>query len=111
MRAAVVATLRSRPQQYAGYVLGPYDEYCASMARPGTWGDHVTLQVGRGWRGAERSGADDGYLAKTGPLEDKPAQEFSWPAWASAVSRGAARVVPVSHLYDRMGGSTRDAVT
>ncbi|EFJ43151.1 hypothetical protein VOLCADRAFT_96682 [Volvox carteri f. nagariensis] len=45
MRLAVVETLRKRASSYSGYVPGDYDEYCTSMAKSGTWGDHVTLQA------------------------------------------------------------------
>lgn len=30
---------------YGPYVEGDFEEYCRSMAKDGSWGDHVTLQV------------------------------------------------------------------
>jgi hypothetical protein len=45
VRLAVLEQLQAHPDWYKGYVPGDYGQYCASMALPGTWGDHVTLQV------------------------------------------------------------------
>ncbi|GIL49543.1 hypothetical protein Vafri_5896 [Volvox africanus] len=45
VRQAVVNTLRDRASSYSCYVPGEYGPYCTSMAKSGTWGDHVTLQV------------------------------------------------------------------
>ena len=58
MRAAVARQLASAPARYAGFVVadggggeasggvgGAYAAYVARAARPGTWGDHVTLQA------------------------------------------------------------------
>ena len=45
VRQSVCQQLCSQPERYAEYVPGPYRQYCADMARPGAWGDHVTLQV------------------------------------------------------------------
>jgi hypothetical protein len=48
VRARVVAHLAAHPEQYAPYVPQPYPQYIQSMARPGTWGDHVTLKAAGG---------------------------------------------------------------
>jgi len=45
VRARIVSQLASHPQRYAAYVPQPYQQYVSSMARLGTWGDHVTLQA------------------------------------------------------------------
>ncbi|GLC45796.1 hypothetical protein PLESTB_001155200 [Pleodorina starrii] len=45
VRAAVVAVLRQRASSYSCYVPEEYGKYCSSMAKSGTWGDHVTLQA------------------------------------------------------------------
>ncbi|GIL49542.1 hypothetical protein Vafri_5896 [Volvox africanus] len=45
VRQAVVNTLRDRASSYSCYVPGEYGPYCTSMAKSGTWGDHVTLQA------------------------------------------------------------------
>ncbi|GLI64673.1 hypothetical protein VaNZ11_008025 [Volvox africanus] len=45
VRQAVVNTLRDRASSYSCYVPGEYGQYCTSMAKSGTWGDHVTLQA------------------------------------------------------------------
>ena len=45
MRARVIAQLRQEPDAYSVFVTEPYDEYVGRMARPGTWGDHLTLQA------------------------------------------------------------------
>ncbi|KDD74266.1 hypothetical protein H632_c1445p0, partial [Helicosporidium sp. ATCC 50920] len=45
VRARVVAQLQRRPEWYRSWVAGDYRRYCAEMARPGCWGDHVTLQA------------------------------------------------------------------
>ena len=44
VRARVVERLRSEAQHYRGFVPSDYAQYVDSMARPGTWGDHLTLQ-------------------------------------------------------------------
>ena len=46
VRTAAVAQLRACPDAYAPYVEGEWGDYVRDMARLGTWGDHVTLQVG-----------------------------------------------------------------
>ena len=53
VRAAVCAALRAQPERYAPYVVGEWRDYLEDMARPSTWGDHVTLQV-RCWARSER---------------------------------------------------------
>ncbi|KAI8464234.1 MAG: hypothetical protein J3K34DRAFT_441192 [Monoraphidium minutum] len=45
VRARICQHLAARPDRYSGYVTEPYGPYVAGMARPGTWGDHVTLQA------------------------------------------------------------------
>lgn len=45
MRQLVVRRLRAHAAKYAPYVPEEYEQYCSSMARDGTWGDHVTLQA------------------------------------------------------------------
>lgn len=46
VRAKIVQRLRTAPERYMEYVVDmTYGDYVASMARPGTWGDHVTLQA------------------------------------------------------------------
>ena len=50
----MVAVLRQRAAAYSCYVAGDYQAYADGMARAGTWGDHLTLQVrarGRAWCG------------------------------------------------------------
>ena len=49
MRRRVLAQLRAHPDRYSGFVLVDFGVYVASMARLGTWGDHVTLQVRGCW--------------------------------------------------------------
>ena len=46
LRHAAVEHLRKHPDMYAPYVEGSFETYCRSMSRDGTWGDHITLQVG-----------------------------------------------------------------
>ena len=42
----MVAQLAQRADKYSAFVLGDdYGRYVREMARPGTWGDHLTLQV------------------------------------------------------------------
>lgn len=48
VRKLVVDRLQSHAQLYSAYVPGDYEEYCSSMELGGTWGDHITLQVGAG---------------------------------------------------------------
>ncbi|EFN54571.1 hypothetical protein CHLNCDRAFT_13137, partial [Chlorella variabilis] len=45
VRERVCKQLATEPQRYSGFVPGGYQQYCADMARSGTWGDHVTLQA------------------------------------------------------------------
>ncbi|KAG2433740.1 hypothetical protein HXX76_008103 [Chlamydomonas incerta] len=45
VRRAVVAVLRQRAAAYSCYVAGDYGAFVDSMARSGTWGDHLTLQA------------------------------------------------------------------
>ena len=45
VRALVARQLRRAPAKYEGFVGGDWAGYCARMARPGQWGDHVTLQA------------------------------------------------------------------
>ncbi|GIL73570.1 hypothetical protein Vretimale_5178 [Volvox reticuliferus] len=45
VRQAVVDTLQDRASSYSCYVPGEYGQYCTSMSKSGTWGDHVTLQA------------------------------------------------------------------
>lgn len=47
VRSVVVERLRQHPEEYRPYVSGKeYEEYVDAMAVDGTWGDHITLQVG-----------------------------------------------------------------
>ncbi len=46
LRHAAVEHLRKHPDMYAPYVEGRFEDYCRNMSRDGTWGDHITLQVG-----------------------------------------------------------------
>mmetsp|Transcript_30332 Transcript_30332/g.70546 ORF Transcript_30332/g.70546 Transcript_30332/m.70546 type:complete len:144 (-) Transcript_30332:132-563(-) len=46
IREQVVQQLQVRAERYCGFVPGSFKGYLAEMARDGTWGDHVTLQVG-----------------------------------------------------------------
>ncbi len=48
LRRAAVEQLRSHPEQYAPYVAGDWEDYLRLMAKSGTWGDHLTLQVHNG---------------------------------------------------------------
>ena len=45
VRRAAVAQLRAHPDAYAPFVDSDWDAYLRDMARQGTWGDHLTLQV------------------------------------------------------------------
>ena len=45
LRCAAVEQLQKHPDMYAPYVEGDFEAYCRDMARDGTWGDHITLQV------------------------------------------------------------------
>ncbi|KAK9830552.1 hypothetical protein WJX72_012417 [[Myrmecia] bisecta] len=45
VRRVAVNQLRAHEDLYSDYVPGDYWQYCADMARNGTWGDHVTLQA------------------------------------------------------------------
>ncbi|KAF8072771.1 OTU9 [Scenedesmus sp. PABB004] len=46
VRARVVAQLRAAPELYRDYVPdADYASYVRAAAKPGTWGDHVTLQA------------------------------------------------------------------
>ena len=46
LRRAAVEHLREHADMYGPYVEGDFEDYCRSMAKDGSWGDHVTLQVG-----------------------------------------------------------------
>ena len=46
LRKAVVSRLRKHPSLYSEYVPEEFATYCRQMEKDGTWGDHVTLQVG-----------------------------------------------------------------
>jgi len=45
VRAQTCAELAARPERYSPFVIGDWQAYLAAAARPGTWGDHVTLQA------------------------------------------------------------------
>lgn len=45
VRHQVVKQLRSTPEVYKGFVDDSFESYCHTMARNGTWGDHITLQA------------------------------------------------------------------
>jgi hypothetical protein len=59
VRAVVIGQMRARPDRYAAFVESPSDEnqndtttelanyhaYLRNMSKPGSWGDHVTLQA------------------------------------------------------------------
>ena len=45
LRRAAVEHLQEHADMYGPYVEGDFEEYCRSMAKDGSWGDHVTLQV------------------------------------------------------------------
>lgn len=45
VRNGVVSQLIKHPNWYKEYVPDSYQDYCASMKLPGTWGDNVTLQA------------------------------------------------------------------
>jgi thioesterase domain-containing protein len=45
VRRAAVAQLRAHPDAYAPFVDSDWGAYLRDMARQGTWGDHLTLQV------------------------------------------------------------------
>jgi hypothetical protein len=45
IRANMVQWLKSKPEQYAGFVHEPFDDYIARLACNGEWGDNVTLQA------------------------------------------------------------------
>jgi len=46
LRHVAVEHLRKHPDTYAPYMEGSFQDYCRNMAWDGTWGDHITLQVG-----------------------------------------------------------------
>jgi hypothetical protein len=48
VRQAVVDQLCCFPERYKDYVSADYHEYCSSMSKLGTWGDHVSLQAAAG---------------------------------------------------------------
>merc|ERR1712232_682580 len=64
LRALVVRQLQAKPQRYAPYVQGTYDEYTKRMARDTEWGDNVTLQA-----------ASDVLGREIHVLTDKPGSE------------------------------------
>jgi hypothetical protein len=45
LRDVAVQHLRTNADMYAPYVEGDFEAYLRSMSKPGTWGDHLTLQV------------------------------------------------------------------
>jgi hypothetical protein len=71
VRECVGQQLRGHPDWYAAYVPDDFSHYCASMARPGTWGDHVTLQVGR----LGRQGKTGSRRGKAGSTQGKPPRQ------------------------------------
>lgn len=47
----MVRQLRKRPDKYASFVPGDFAQYCDSMSRSSTWGDHITLQAAADYYG------------------------------------------------------------
>ena len=45
LRRVAVDELRSHADRYSPYVAGDWGDYLRQMAKSGTWGDHLTLQV------------------------------------------------------------------
>ena len=45
LRRVAVDELRSHADRYSPYVAGDWGDYLHQMAKSGTWGDHLTLQV------------------------------------------------------------------
>lgn len=45
VRRFVIAQLQGQRELYEPYVPEAYEEYVERMSRPGTWGDHITLQA------------------------------------------------------------------
>mmetsp|Transcript_66190 Transcript_66190/g.158318 ORF Transcript_66190/g.158318 Transcript_66190/m.158318 type:complete len:244 (+) Transcript_66190:103-834(+) len=49
VRKAVVQQLYANKEVYTPFLDEPFADYMASMAKPGNWGDHVTLQAAADW--------------------------------------------------------------
>lgn len=45
VRQQVINQLKSRPEDYEGYVPMAYNDYMKKLSKSGEWGDHVTLQA------------------------------------------------------------------
>jgi len=45
LRALAVDQVRARRDDFEGFLGQGFDEYCDAMARPGTWGDEITLRA------------------------------------------------------------------
>ena len=76
--------LRAHPDVYAPFVESDWDAYLRDMARPGTWGDHLTLQVRRLLAAVLLAP----YLPRTGVRSRKPSKS---PALACSYPCGAGR--------------------
>lgn len=102
VRERVCKQLATEPQRYSGFVPGGYQQYCADMARSGTWGDHVTLQVWAGELG-RHAARPMGSLraAHPGLLLPSEASCTSMPArWARPAGR--RRPLWPAHLCARL---------
>jgi len=53
VRQGIVRHIEDSKELYMEFMDEPYDKYIASMAKPGTWGDHITLQAASDWSGRQ----------------------------------------------------------
>ncbi|PRW45646.1 OTU domain-containing protein isoform X1 [Chlorella sorokiniana] len=86
VRECVVQQLRRCPEAYQDYVLdSSYEHYCSEMARPGTWGDNVTLQAAADYFGVRVgiiSSFAENYLIEVEPRERKSSRVLWLAFWA-----------------------------
>ena len=85
VRKYVIAQLRSCAELYSPYVPEDYEEYVARMARPGTWGDHITLQAAAdafGMKICVLTSYDESYFLEIDPKKLRYARKLWLTFWA-----------------------------